>query len=52
LKTQLEDGSWFVQSRSFPIQKYFESGFPHGRNQFISAAATSWATIALVSASG
>jgi len=52
LKTQLEDGSWFVQSRSFPVQKYFESGFPHGKNQFISAAATSWATMALVLASG
>jgi hypothetical protein len=31
----------------FAIQPYFEAGFPHGRNQFISAAATSWAAIGL-----
>jgi ankyrin repeat protein len=47
LKTQLADGSWFVPTRSFPFQPYFSTGFPHGRSQFISAAATSWATIAL-----
>ena len=47
LRTQLEDGSWFVRSRGFPFQPYFDYGFPHGTNQFISAAATSWAVIAL-----
>jgi hypothetical protein len=47
LKSQLADGSWFVQSRSLPVQPYFETGFPHGRSQFISCAATSWATAAL-----
>ncbi|MBK5294775.1 MAG: ankyrin repeat domain-containing protein [Acidobacteriia bacterium] len=47
LSTQLEDGSWFVRRRSFGFQPYFEAGFPHGRNQFISAAATSWAVMAL-----
>jgi hypothetical protein len=47
LRTQLEDGTWFVRSRAFGFQPYFESGFPHGRDQFISAAATSWAAIAL-----
>ena len=47
LNTQLEDGSWFVRSRAFAFQAYFETGFPHGTNQFISAAATSWAAIAL-----
>ena len=26
---------------------YFESGFPHGKDQFISIAASSWATTAL-----
>ena len=30
-----------------PIQAYFESGFPYGVNQWISAAATGWATTAL-----
>lgn len=43
----LEDGSWLVNSRSNPFQKYFETGFPHGTDQWISIAATSWATAAL-----
>jgi hypothetical protein len=47
LRTQLEDGTWFVRSRAFGFQPYFESGFPHGTDQFISASATAWATIAL-----
>jgi ankyrin repeat protein len=50
LRTQLADGSWFVRTRAIPVQPHFESGFPHGRNQFISAAATNWATMALVAA--
>jgi squalene cyclase len=50
LNTQLADGSWFVRSRAIPIQPFFDSGFPHGRDQYISAAATNWATIALASA--
>ena len=48
LKTQLDDGSWHVASRSKPFQAYYESGFPHGPDQFISCAATGWATWALV----
>jgi ankyrin repeat protein len=52
LNTQLADGSWFVRTRSQPTQIYFESGFPHGASQFISAAATNWATQALLLASG
>jgi ankyrin repeat protein len=51
LQTQLADGSWFVPSRSFPLQPYFSTGFPHGRSQFISVSATSWATMALASTS-
>ena len=47
LRTQFEDGTWFVEGRSVPIQAYFESGFPYGVNQWISAAATGWATMAL-----
>ena len=49
LRTQLQDGSWFVKSRAVPIQAYFESGFPHGADQWISAAATAWAVAALAS---
>jgi squalene cyclase len=48
LNTQLDDGSWKVQSRSFPVIPFIETGFPHGKNQFISAAGTNWATMALI----
>jgi N-acyl-D-amino-acid deacylase len=48
LQTQKPDGSWHVESRAKPIQEYFESGFPHGKDQFISAFATGWATEALL----
>lgn len=47
VKTQLADGSWLVRSRSHPFQEYYESGFPHGKDQFISMAASAWATTAL-----
>jgi ankyrin repeat protein len=46
-RTQLADGSWYVKSRAIAIQPYFDSGFPHGHDQFISAAATGWAVMAL-----
>lgn len=48
LRNQLDDGTWFVRSRAFGFQRYFETGFPHGSDQFISASATAWAVIALV----
>ena len=48
LKTQFDDGSWLVVSRARGTQPYLESGFPHGTNQFISAAGTAWATSALL----
>ena len=48
MKTQFADGSWYVRTRAIPIQPHFESGFPYGRDQFISAAATNWATMALL----
>ncbi len=47
LSTQLEDGSWFVSTRTLPVQPYFDAEFPYERNQFISNAATNWATMAL-----
>jgi ankyrin repeat protein len=46
--TQRADGSWFVGRRATAIQPYFDAGFPYGRDQFISAAATNWATQALI----
>jgi hypothetical protein len=48
LDTQKDDGSWFTRSRSKPFQLYFESGFPHTKDQWISCAGTSWATVALL----
>ena len=48
LNTQLDDGSWHVVTRAKGFQTYFESGFPHGKDQFISIAASSWATLALL----
>jgi hypothetical protein len=47
LRTQIDDGSWHVETRALPIQAYFESGFPYGVNQWISAAGTAWAIAAL-----
>ncbi|MEO7651755.1 MAG: N-acyl-D-aspartate/D-glutamate deacylase, partial [Bryobacteraceae bacterium] len=52
LRTQLGDGSWRVVSRSPKFQPYFESGFPHGHDQWISATATAWAATALSQSSG
>jgi hypothetical protein len=50
LNTQFADGSWFVRTRAIPLQPPMDSGFPHGRDQWISAAATNWATMALARA--
>jgi len=50
LRTQAEDGSWHVTSRSIWLQPYFESGFPYGQDQFISAAGSAWASMALTAA--
>jgi hypothetical protein len=51
LKTQEESGAWFVQTRSYGIQPFFSSDFPpKDENQFISAAATNWADLALLEA--
>jgi hypothetical protein len=48
LRTQHEDGTWLVRSRSKPFQKYYETGFPHEKDQFISVTASAWATTALL----
>jgi hypothetical protein len=50
LNTQLADGWWYVQTRTLPAQRYFDSEFPHGADQFISTAATNWAVMALAPA--
>jgi len=51
LRTQLKDGSWHVASRALKFQPYFQSGFPHDHDQWISSASTAWAVMALSYAS-
>lgn len=50
MRTQLDDGSWFVWHRAYPFQPSMDPKFPHGRDGWISAAATSWAAMALATA--
>lgn len=47
LNTQLEDGSWYTKTRALGFQPFFDADFPHGVDQWVSAAGTSWAAIAL-----
>jgi ankyrin repeat protein/mono/diheme cytochrome c family protein len=48
LRTQFDDGSWYVRSRAWPFQPHFNSDFPHGKDQWISASGTAWAAMALL----
>jgi ankyrin repeat protein len=48
LRSQEPDGSWLVYTRAAPQNPYFESGFPHGKFQFISFAGSCWATMAII----
>src|SRR5262249_31956552 len=50
LQRQEDDGTWHVTRRAFPFQPTMNSGFPHHRDSWISAAATSWAVLALTQA--
>jgi ankyrin repeat protein len=50
LRTQFPDGSWYVRSRSPKLQPYFQSEFPYDHDQWISAAATARAVMALAPA--
>lgn len=47
LRTQQDDGTWHVVTRALGFQPYFQSGFPHDHDQWISQAGTAVATIAL-----
>ncbi len=47
LDTQQKDGSWYVKTRALTFQPYFDGSFPHSYDQWISAAGSSWATMAL-----
>ena len=51
LKTQDESGGWAVDTRAYPIQPFANSDFPpYDENQFISAAGSNWAVIAMLKA--
>jgi ankyrin repeat protein len=48
LAGQRPDGSWHVSTRrTGPGLPYFDAGYPHGEDQFLSFAAGAWATMAL-----
>lgn len=47
LDTQQKDGSWYVKTRALTFQPYFDGSFPHDYDQWMSAAGSSWATMAL-----
>lgn len=48
LRTQDDDGSWFINKRAIPVNNYLDTGFPHGVSQYISYSGTCWATMALM----
>jgi ankyrin repeat protein len=50
VRTQDDDGSWFVNKRAIPANNFFDTTFPHGQSQYISHLATSWALMALIPA--
>jgi hypothetical protein len=45
-----QEGTWHVARRAFPFQPTMDSGFAYHRDSWISAAATSWAVLALTRA--
>ncbi|HKH74707.1 MAG TPA: ankyrin repeat domain-containing protein [Vicinamibacterales bacterium] len=51
LKTQAADGTWHATSRLHPpaplSPPYFDAGYPHGHDQFLSMQGASWAVMAL-----
>src|SRR5579863_5997880 len=51
LKSQDETGAWIVETRAYAIQPFVNSDFPpYDENQFISAAGSNWAVMALLNA--
>ncbi|HEY2383760.1 MAG TPA: ankyrin repeat domain-containing protein [Terriglobia bacterium] len=53
LSTQAPDGTWHVHTRMLSpadiSPKYFATGFPYGKDEFLSYAGSSWAVMALLS---
>jgi N-acyl-D-amino-acid deacylase len=48
LDRQQDDGAWIVETRTRPLQVFFDNGDPGGKSQFISVVATGWAVMALL----
>jgi N-acyl-D-amino-acid deacylase len=45
LKTQYEDGSWKVKSRSVPFVQFVKIGFQHDKDKSFSVAEPNWPTM-------
>jgi len=54
ISTQAPDGTWHVHTRMLSpadvSPKYFATGFPYGKDEFLSYAGSSWAVMALLTA--
>ncbi len=54
LSTQAPDGTWRVRTRMIsPAEvspKYFSTGFPYGKDEYLSYAGSAWAAMALLTA--
>jgi hypothetical protein len=52
IDTQQSDGSWLVKTRlhspALISPPFFDSGFPHGRDQYASFAASAWALLGML----
>jgi ankyrin repeat protein len=48
LRTQEDDGTWYVYKRAIPGNNYFDMEFPYGQSQYISHVAACWSTMALI----
>jgi ankyrin repeat protein len=55
VSTQARDGTWRVRTRMLSpatvSPEYFATGFPYGKDEFLSFAGSCWATLALLTAS-
>ncbi|HEX4136054.1 MAG TPA: ankyrin repeat domain-containing protein [Bryobacteraceae bacterium] len=53
ISTQAADGTWLVHTRmTSPAQvspEYFTTGFPYGKNEYLSYAGSTWAVMAMLS---
>ncbi|HTE18697.1 MAG TPA: ankyrin repeat domain-containing protein [Armatimonadota bacterium] len=48
LRTQEDDGTWYVYKRAIPANNYFDAEYPYGQSQYSSHMGACWATMALM----